>query len=254
MVKLPDIPPPEPSKTLIFDRPLEVGRIVARPNRFIMQVEKDGETHTCHCPSTGKIGNLVLDGLPCLLSKSSDPSRKTSHTVEAISVNNAQSWIGINQNAANRYVEYFFRNGFLDEIAPNGHQILREQKVGSSKLDFKIENTYIEVKTPLKFLLLDDDELNIPGDKECTSFERFIRHLAELSEHLHEHERSALLTCFLYDAPTFRAPKPTEKNKIIRDAVLKAARTGVKMWQINMNVDQRGVHLLKYFEITYMFL
>ncbi len=24
----------------------------------------------CHCPTTGRIGNLILDGLPCLLSRS----------------------------------------------------------------------------------------------------------------------------------------------------------------------------------------
>jgi sugar fermentation stimulation protein A len=100
-----------------------------------MYVEKDGNIFVCHCPSTGKIGNVIFDKVPCLLS--------TPYTWEAISIDGAETWIGINQNAVNRYMEYFFRIGLLNKIARNGHTIFREQKVGNSKLDFKIENTYV---------------------------------------------------------------------------------------------------------------
>jgi sugar fermentation stimulation protein A len=237
-----------------FKRQLEVGTIISRPNRFIMNVKKDGNTVVCHCPCTGKIGNISPDGLPCLLSKSSDEKRKTAHTVEAISLNNARSWIGINQNAVNRYIEHFFRNGLLDGIAKNGHKILREQKVGNSKLDFKIEDTYIEVKMPLKFLMLSSDQYDLPADKECvTSYERFVRHITELTTHLDKHEASALLMCFVYDAQIFRPPRPREKNKIIQDAVYTAAKSGVKMWQVNVGIDSNGASLLKYFEMTHLF-
>jgi sugar fermentation stimulation protein A len=238
-----------------FDPPLEIGKIVSRPNRFVMNVEKNGDAFVCHCPSTGRIGNISMDGAPCLLSKSSDKKRKTACTVEAISVDDAKSWIGINQNAANRYVEHFFKNGSLEGIVKNGDKILREQKVGSSKLDFKIENTYVEVKTPLKFLAIAERRNNPPTPKDCeTSHERFIRHLVELQTRLKENENAILALCFLYDAPMFKPPKPTEKNKIIQDTVISSAKSGVKMWQINMSVDPCGVNLLKYFEITQLFL
>ena len=49
------------------------------------------------------------------MSKSSDSKRKTLFTVEAVSLDRPEdtdkSWIGINQNAANRYVEHFLTNG-----------------------------------------------------------------------------------------------------------------------------------------------
>jgi sugar fermentation stimulation protein A len=238
-----------------FESPLDMGSIVARPNRFIMDVKKDETTLQCHCPSTGKIGNMPLEGLPCLLSKSRDKKRKTHYTVEAISFNEAKSFVGINQNAVNRYVEYFFKNGFLEKIASHGHRILREQKVGNAKLDFRIDHTYIEVKTPLKFLMLANQQDRPCGDREClTSYDRLVRHMTELVERLRENENAILLTCFVYDAPIFQVPTPTQKNKIIRDVVQRAARSGVKMWQVNMHINLYGVKLLKYFEITHLFL
>lgn len=68
-----------------FPRPLRLGVIISRPNRFIMFVRAGGRTLRCHCPTTGRLGDLKLSGLPCLYSKSTSKSRKTGYTVEAIS-------------------------------------------------------------------------------------------------------------------------------------------------------------------------
>jgi sugar fermentation stimulation protein A len=232
-----------------FSSQLERGMIISRPNRFLMRVEKDGNVFLCHCPSTGKIGNIVFDGVPCLLAPSVDTKRKTPYTVEAISIDKEKSWIGINQNAVNRYVEHFFRIGALDGIAKNGHHILREQKVGNSKLDFKIEDTYVEVKMPLQFMAFADGDR--PAGNECVnSHERFVRHITELEHRLQANEKAVLLSCFLYDAPIFTPPEQTKRNQIIGDAVRQSMKAGVRIWQANMSIDPLGVNLLKYFDIT----
>ena len=92
----------------------------------------DGTVHDCHCPTTGRIGNIVLSNIPCLLSKSDDGSRKTSHTVEAISLDlpsdKNKSWIGINQSAVNRYVEHFLRTGQFSAMVGNGETVMRRAK------------------------------------------------------------------------------------------------------------------------------
>jgi sugar fermentation stimulation protein A len=94
-----------------FGEELILGLIKSRPNRFIMNVEVENELVKCHCPTTGRIWNIIFEDIPCLLSKSSNPMRKTPYTVEAISVNEIdepnKNWIGINQNAINKYVEFF---------------------------------------------------------------------------------------------------------------------------------------------------
>jgi sugar fermentation stimulation protein A len=236
-----------------FESPLAIGKVICRPNRFIIHAENGGKSLVCHCPTTGKIGNISLNGLPCLLSESSNKKRKTTHTVEAISIDDGKSWIGINQNAVNRYVEHFFRVGLLDKIVPNGHKILREQKIGNSKLDFKIENTYVELKTPLMYVPWEVSKIPIQ-ERSASYFERFIKHMNDLRNSLKEQENPTMITCFIYDAPMFQIPKPTEKNKNIRDVVLNAVKSGVKIWQLNLNIDRYGVGVIKYFDITHLFM
>ncbi|MEI6850117.1 MAG: DNA/RNA nuclease SfsA, partial [archaeon] len=45
----------------LFKEPLKEGVIKSRPNRFIMLVLIDGKLEKCHCPSTGRIGNIKFE-------------------------------------------------------------------------------------------------------------------------------------------------------------------------------------------------
>ncbi len=79
-----------------------------------MTADVDGEEQRCYCPCTGRVGNLDIVDRSYLLSEARDTDRKTKYTVEAISLNRPKdqnkSWIGINQNCANRHVEYCLKN------------------------------------------------------------------------------------------------------------------------------------------------
>lgn len=89
-------------------------------------------------------------------------------------------------------MKYFFRDGQLKKIVANVHKILREQQIGKSKLDFKIKNTYVEVKMPL---------MHLPGiapnttlsQRKVITFERFVRHVAELDSLLQITEKAIMI-------------------------------------------------------------
>ncbi len=87
------------------------------------------------------------------MSKNTDPKRKTPYTVEAVSLDlpesKEKSGIGINQNAINRYVENALVGGLFMDMVSGYESVLREQVLGVSKLDFLVEDTYIEVKNHL---------------------------------------------------------------------------------------------------------
>jgi sugar fermentation stimulation protein A len=68
---------------IIFETPLSEGIIQKRKGQFTIFATVNGGEVACHCPTTGRIGNIELKGRPCLLSKSSDPKRKTPYTMEA---------------------------------------------------------------------------------------------------------------------------------------------------------------------------
>lgn len=247
-----------------FDEPLIEGLIINRPNRFLMNVSIDNKQFLCHCPATGRIANIVFENIPCLLSKKNDCDikRKTCYTVEAISLNNQNDdlkhWIGINQNRSNRYIEFLFKTNQLKNIVNYKGSLLREQKLGNSKLDFLVENNYIEVKTPLIFLPLKDFYLTNKNikyikDVKFNSADRFLKHVNELKESLKTHEKAFLITLFTFEAMEFKPPRRDIDREIgtkIRKKIKNSIEKGVNLWQVNLIIDKYGVKLSNYFDIT----
>lgn len=132
-----------------FDEPLTQGIMIRRKSQFTASVLVDGQELTVHIPTTNRIDDVENKNLPCLLSYHPDPKRKMHYDVEAVLLSDDDNWIGINQILSNRLVEYFFKTHELDQIISDYDEIHREVKLGISKLDFKVGNTYLEVKTPL---------------------------------------------------------------------------------------------------------
>lgn len=237
-----------------FNEPLIEGIIVQRKSQFTMLCNINGEIISCHCPTTGRIGNLDVNGLPCLLSKSHDSKRKTPYTVEAVSLNKIEhsnkSWIGINQNAANRYVEHYLLNGGFNDMLKSNNSVLREQFLGISKLDFLVDDTYIEVKTPLQHLQIDyPDYIKTKKVSAFNSTDRFVKHITELGKSLKTHEKAILLLCFIYDNPGFKVIERSTHYSEVAAAIDKSIDLGLEIWQANFQISKEGVKLNRYFKI-----
>jgi sugar fermentation stimulation protein A len=239
----------------MFSDALIEGQISSRPNRFIMNVLVEGEIRRCHCPTTGRIRDIVFKNVPCLVEKSDDPKRSTWGTVEAISMDPPgkaeKSWIGIDQGRANDFISFFIGSGQMERMLGTVRTVKREVKMGDSRIDFLINgDALLEVKTPLHMLRARGypDHTSTEG---FTSFERTMRHFMEISDHISEGKRGVVLLCFIFDALRFHAPnsngRPSEEMK---EAVRKATIKGVENWQINLKLDRTGVGLLDYFKLN----
>jgi len=229
-----------------FPTRLKAGTVVSRPNRFIMLVKAGGKTIRCHCPTTGRLGDLQVEGLPCLYSTSRTPKRKTDYTVEAISTSprSRDSWVGINQTAANRYLEFFLKAGSLSRMVSG--EVRREVKLGNSRIDFLVGNAYVEVKTPL-ITLPSSKDVQRTRRSRFDSFDRVIRHMGELRRSLAAGRRALIVLCYLYDAEPFNPPVRDGTNSRILEAALSAEKAGVERWQVNLRIDRDGVSLTRYF-------
>jgi sugar fermentation stimulation protein A len=242
-------------KQYSFKEPLIEGTILARPNRFIMLVVLNGKKVFAHCPSTGRIGNIVFENVPCLLSKAYNSKRKTKFTVEAIWLNELTSrtkWIGINQSATNRYIEFFLQNGAMPKLIEKGEKLEREKSIGKSRIDFVTENSLIEIKTLLITLPTSDIRVTIKSASKFNSFDRLIKHFNVLSDAIRERrkKRAILLLCYLYDAPAFVPPKTNATNIKIKKVAEMATRAGVEHWQVNLRLNKEGVQLIRYFPLS----
>jgi sugar fermentation stimulation protein A len=224
--------------------PLELacGVLLERPNRFVFLADVGKERLRLHCPVTGSIGGVKdFNGIPCLLTPAKKKGRTTAGTVEAISLDGGKSWIGINQNRINGWMEELLRADALKKmISCKGAEISHEVCVGDSRLDLCVRHgekrTYLELKTPMRDLIFRPDaEFQPPSSKEY--FARGIKHFAELARLAQEGNRTLVAACFMYDACEFRPMGQSEWGQSIREAVWHAAKCGVENWQINFKIS-----------------
>lgn len=238
-----------------FENELIEGIIVKRKSQFTMIVNIDGEEVSCHCPTTGRIGDLEIKNIACLLSKSKDPKRKTPYTVEAVSADNPdkpdKNWIGINQILSNKLVEYFFETHQLDEIVSDYTEIRREVNLGISKLDFLVGDTYLEVKTPLTTLQVKyGSSIKTKPVTPFSSTDRFVKHINELAGSLKEHERAVLLTVYQYEITEPKERQKSTHYAEVSAAVQEAKKKGLEAYEISMKFAKDGVELVSCQNIT----
>lgn len=243
----------------LFEKPLIEAVIVKRNSQFTLDVDIDGDVEKVHCPTTGRIGDIDLKNVACLLSPSDNPNRKTKYTLEAVSVNNLdvedKSWIGINQIASNKYVEFFIREGLLEDVVGDFSEVSREVELGNSKLDFLVDDTYLEVKTPLQTLQVEyDSDIKRKKVTPFSSTDRFVKHMRELADSLNDNERAILLTTFQYDNPGFKIINKSTNYVEVSSTVKDCVSRGVEIWQINMKIDSEGVELISVSDISENFL
>ena len=230
--------------TYVFKTPLIRGTMLQRKSQFTALVDINGKELIVHIPTTNRIGDVENKNLPCLLSYHDDPKRKLKYDIEAILLSDDDNWVGINQILSNRLVEHFFKQHDLDEIVSNFESIHREVILGTSKLDFKIGDTYLEVKTPLTTINVKyGRNIKIVPPTPFSSTDRMLKHLKELTGSLKGHEKAVFLQVFQYRITEKKERlRSTHYNEVVQ-AFKNASRKGVKFWELQMNFRAEGVTL-----------
>ena len=108
------------------------GRFVARPNRFVAEVELAGGR------LTGTLSPrcaLLLDG--------PHPDRRCEWTV--LAAREGRTWVGTVTTYANRVFPALWRGGLFPELA--GRSLAAEVVHGRSRFDFAVDGGFVEVKS-----------------------------------------------------------------------------------------------------------
>jgi sugar fermentation stimulation protein A len=111
-----------------FEGPLREARVRGRPNRFLVTLD-DGTA--CHLHDPGRLRELIYPGNRVLVR----PTRglRTSCSVTAAWSNNR--WVVVDSRIHNSVASLFLPLEATPEV-----------RVGDSRLDFKYDDTYVEVK------------------------------------------------------------------------------------------------------------
>lgn len=140
-------------KTGIFKQELK--------NRFLCEVEIDGESTVCYVPSSCHLSNfLSLQGKKVILIPTMAKDARTQYAVYAVPYK--RSYLILNTSMANRAIEASLRGRRFAYLGKRKN-VIKEHYVDGYKSDLFIEdtNTIIEIKS----VLSTDDEVS--GGKVC---------------------------------------------------------------------------------------
>ena len=228
----------------VFEKPLIRGTMLKRKSQFTALVDIDGEELVAHIPTTNRIGDVENKNLPCLLSYHNNPKRKLKYDIEAVLLSDDENWVGINQILSNRLVEHFFNEHELDAIVSDYETIQREVNRGISKLDFKVGDAYLEVKTPLTTINVKyGQSIRTLPPKPFSSTDRMVKHLKELAESLRNHEKAVFLQVFQYRITEKKNRLRSTHYEEVSQTFKEASKAGVEFWEIQMDFRPEGVTL-----------
>ena len=175
-----------------------------RPNRFIAEVEVDGNLEIAHVPNTGRCKELLVDDAVVWLKPSDNPNRKTKFSLHF--VENKGVLVSLYSQQANSIVYDAIINGKIKELSGyDYHQ--REKTVDDSRIDIYLANEneecYVEVKG---VTLIVDGEARFPD----APTERGAKHLKELIKLKKDGNRCAVF--FLIQHPVGKFFRPNWQN------------------------------------------
>lgn len=201
------------------------GIFLARPNRFVAEVQIDGKVERAHVPNTGRLQELLVPGAAIALTIHTDPKRK--YRLSLRQVKYREIWVSIDSQLPNRLVKEALETGriFPDE---KWLRIQSEASCGESRFDFALHGEkgirWIEVKG----VTLEREEWGYFPDAPTTRGTRHVRHLQRLVE---AGEEAAII--FVIQNAWAKGITPNwEKDPAFAQAVLEANQTGVQFFAV----------------------
>lgn len=210
------------------------GYFLSRPNRFIAQVEIDGEIHTVHVKNTGRCRELLTPRAEVFLEKSDNPGRKTLY--DLISVKKGNVLINMDSQAPNKVVEEFLKvGGVFGDL-----EMLKPESVfGSSRFDFYGVHGGKKFFMEVKGVTLENDGIASFPDAPT---ERGIKHLNELVQAVSQGYEGYVFFVVQMKGINFFTPNDIT-HKAFGDALREAKSKGVNVLCYDCNVTENQLEI-----------
>ena len=163
-------------------------RFLNRPNRFLLECEKDGQRLLAFLPNPGRLQELLLPGcLIHLIREEAPGARKTAYT--AVAVERDDSIIMLHTHRTNDVARYLLQEGMVPGLE-HAVVVRPEVRVGHSRFDFLLRDEDGEIFTEVKSCTLAGKQVAMFPDAVT---ERGARHLLELARLSREGTRTVVL-------------------------------------------------------------
>ena len=205
------------------------GTFVSRPNRFIAEVEIDGEIKICHVKNTGRCRELLIPGVKVIFEHSSNPARKTEY--DLIAVYKGKMLINVDSQAPNKvFGEWIKTSNHFKNIT----LVKPEFTYGKSRFDFYIEADGKKILAEIKGVTLEDGGVVLFPDAPT---ERGVKHIKELCEaRVNGFEAHVFFIIQMSECKYFTPNRTTHQE--FADALAKAKAQGVEIHALTCEVTE----------------
>ena len=209
-------------------------RFLARPNRFVAQVEVEGRIETVHVKNTGRCRELLMPGRTVYLTPGNNPQRKTPY--DLIAVDKEGLVVNMDAQAPNQVFAEWARAG---HFVPGLTLLRPETTWGSSRFDFYWEagerRGFVEVKG---CTLEEGGHVRFPDAPTL----RGVKHLEELARCREQGYEAAV--CFVLQMGGMVDFAPNDAtHPAFGDALRRAAAGGVTVLAMDCAVTPDSLRL-----------
>lgn len=216
------------------------GRFVNRPNRFIANVEINGEICVCHVKNTGRCKELLIEGARVILAAAQNPERKTAY--DLVAVYKGERLVNIDSQAPNKiFGEFVPQCGLFGKLT----LIKPETKYKNSRFDFYMENETEKIFAEIKGVTLEKDNAVFFPDAPTS---RGAKRLKELAEAKKEGYRAAVVFVVQTENVDYFAPNSATDPAFARELRFAAAE-GVEVYAFDCHVEENSITARKAVEV-----
>lgn len=175
----------ETNPLLTFEEPLVTGRIVDRPNRFVVRVRFDEAPERVHLADPGALEGVLEPGREILCSPAADPDRTTDYDAVAVRVGDVH--VSVRTALANDLFERALGRDALPSFEGYALRAREPPLPDHGRTDFRLEtpngdDAYVEVKSSTH---VEDGVARFP-DRQTERGRRHLRSLRALHDAGHE--------------------------------------------------------------------
>ena len=211
------------------------GRFIARPNRFIAQINLEGEEVRCHVKNTGRCAELLRPDVRVWVQAfGKSTTRKTAYDLIAVEKNGIL--VNVDSQAPNRAAGEWLRDGGWG-VTPTF--VRQEYRLGDSRYDFYLENGAERMLIEVKGVTLERGGVVYFPDAPT---ERGVKHVEGLIRHQQAGYRCGVL--FVAQMAGVQAFVPNdETHPAFGEALRRAKAAGVEVRCVQCRVTPETMTL-----------
>ena len=224
---------------MIYDN-IYKARFISRPNRFIANIEINGQPYVAHVKNTGRCRELLVENATVFVQKADNPNRKTPY--DLIGVLKGERMINMDSQIPNKvFGQWAQTGGFFGNLK----LIKAEKTYGNSRFDYYLESETDKIFVEVKGVTLEEEGVVLFPDAPT---ERGVKHINELCQCVKDGYKAYIFFIIQMDNVKYFTPN-RRTHPEFADALKTASEQGVGVYALDCKVTENSIVADKFVQV-----